>query len=86
MTKKYITELLNEDLENGLSITEAFNSLLEYNIRDLFKMNTWDEPKYYEKIINFQGNNYMITINEGECIEATNEHRIIDWMWEIKKI
>jgi hypothetical protein len=49
-------------------------------------MNTWDEPKYYEKIINFQGNNYMITINEGECIEATNEHRIIDWMWEIKKI
>ena len=83
MNDKDIQEYLQEGLEEEGTIEKAFDYLLENEIRDLFEMNVWDEPKYTELIIKFNNVNYCINIQSNGCCEATHEHRIMYWKWTL---
>lgn len=86
MSDKDIQEYLQEGLEEEGSIEKAFDYLLDNEIRDLFEMNKWDEPKFAELIISFNQINYKIKIHSDGCCESTNDHRIMDWKWSINTI
>ncbi len=86
MTDKDIKEYLEEGLEEEGSIKGAFDYLLENDIRDLFQMNDWDEPKFSELIIKFRGAKYKINIFPDGVCEATNDHRILYWKWTVVEV
>jgi hypothetical protein len=86
MNKKEIQELLQEGFEEGGTIDDAFESLIEHGVRDLFNMNKWDEPEFTKVIVPFQGKKYNLSIKENGCCEATSEHRIMYWKWEITEV
>jgi hypothetical protein len=86
MSKKDIQEYLQEGLEEEGSIMKAFDYLLENEVRDVFEMNDWDEPKFTETVIPFNGVNYKVTIQSDGCCEATNEHRIMYWKWVVNAL
>lgn len=81
MNDENIQEYLQEGLEEEGTIEKAFDYLLENEIRDLFEMNEWDEPKFTDLTIKFNNVNYNISIQSNGCCEATHEHRIMYWKW-----
>ena len=81
-----IQEYLQEGLEEKGTIEKAFDYLLENEIRDLFEMNDWDEPKFTELVIKFKDINYKISIQSDGCCESTNEHTILYWKWVVMAI
>lgn len=86
MSNKDIQEYLEEGLEEEGSIEKAFDYLLESEIRDLFEMDIWDDPKFNELIITFNKIKYNIKIQSDGCCEHTNEHRIMYWKWSVNPI
>ncbi len=80
MTNKEIDQAIKDSLEetNG-DVILAIEDMLDSCIRDLFNMNNWDESDSHEKIIEYDGKKYQITIEEDGCCEATHEHRIMYW-------
>jgi hypothetical protein len=86
MNNKDIQAYLEEGLEEEGTVEKAFDYLLENEIRDLFEMNDWDEPKFTDLVIKFKNINYKISIKSIDCIEATNSHRIMEWEWVVNVI
>jgi hypothetical protein len=85
MSNEDIQMYLKEEFEETESIEKAFDQLLT-NVHDLFEMNEWDEPNFYELIIPFEGNQYKITIEEDGLCESRYDHIIMYWSWTIEKI
>ena len=81
MNETEIQNYLQEGLEEMGTVQKAFDYLLENEINDIFEMNQWDEPKFYETTIAFNDKKYKVVITEDGCIESTNEHKIMDWKW-----
>ena len=89
MKKEEINELIeyiDEYFEEGYDAIKAIDRAVDDNIRDLFKMDRWDEPKYYYLIIEYKDKFYKITIKEDGCCEATNDHRIMYWKHNVVEI
>jgi hypothetical protein len=86
MNDEDIQEYLQEGLEEEGTIEKAFDYLLENEIRDVFEMDNWDNPKFTEMIIPFNGVKYKVTIQSDGCCEHTNEHRIMYWKWNVNSI
>jgi len=86
MSDKDIQEYLQEGLEEYGTVQDAFDYLLENEVRDVFEMDQWDDPEFDELIIPFNGINYKIKIQSDGCIEVTNEHRIMDWSWTVTPV
>ena len=86
MSDQYIQDYLQEGLEEEGSIEKAFDYLLDNEIRSLFEMNNWDEPKFDEIIIPFNQVNYKVKIHSDGCCESTSEHRIMYWKWVVNAI
>ena len=86
MTKKDIQKYLEEGFKEFGTVEKAFDYLLDREIRDLFKMNKWDKPKFYELMIPFKGVNYNIKIKDDGCCETTYDHRIMYWTWEVNAL
>lgn len=86
MSNKDIQEYLQEGLEEEGTIEKAFDYLLENEVRDIFEMNDWDEPKFTETTITFNGTKYKIIIQSDGCCETTNEHRIMYWKWDVNAL
>lgn len=87
MTKKEIKENLDDLIESeGCSILEAFDLLMENDVRELFKMNNWDVPKFKTLEVEYKKKKYTIDIEEDGCCEVTNEHRIMYWKHTIKEL
>tara|TARA_R110000737_G_scaffold350726_1_gene390587 strand:+ start:1047 stop:1322 length:276 start_codon:yes stop_codon:yes gene_type:complete len=86
MSDKDIQEYLQEGFEeDGETIEAAFDYLLG-EVRDLFEMNTWDEPNFTELHIPFQGKIYNVSIESDGCCEATHEHRIMYWKHTVTEV
>jgi len=83
---------MNEIIEEGMgegngTILAGIEYLMEDGVRDMFDLNQWDEPKDgYSKTIEYGGKAFRIDIEEGSCIEATNEHRIMEWDHTITEV
>lgn len=87
LTKKEIKSYIKEYLhENDGDINKALESFVEDNLRDIFDFNNWDECDSNEKIIEYDGKKYQITIQENGCCESTHDHRIMYWEHKIKEI
>lgn len=86
MNKEEIQKLLTEGFEEGGTIDDAFECLIEHGVRDLFNMDKWDEPEFVKVIVPFQEKKYNLTIKENGCCEVTSEHRIMYWKWEITEV
>lgn len=79
-----IQEYLQEGFEEYGTIENAFNYLIKENYRDLFEMNKWDEPEFYELFIPYNGLNWKVVITEDGCCESTYDGRIMYWSWVVK--
>ena len=86
LKKKEIKEILDEGLEEEGTVLKAFDYLLENYVRELFDMDEWDVPETTSINITFKDKNYKVSIFEGECIEATHEHRIMEWSHTVEEI
>ena len=87
MSNKDIQEYLQEGFEeDGETVKVAFDYLLDNEVRDVFEMNDWDEPNFFELEIPFQGKRYKVVIEDNGCCEATNEHRIMYWKHTVTEI
>ena len=86
MKRKDIEKTLDEGFQEEGTIEKAFEHLLEYDVRDLFEMNEWDEPKFHTLVIPFKGKKYEVEIEDDGCCEATSEHRIMYWKHTLKEI
>lgn len=87
MTKKEIKSEIDEYLhENNGDLNKTLDVFVEENLRDLFNFNNWDECDSHEKIIEYGGKKYKITIKEDGCCEATHEHRIMYWTHTIEEV
>ena len=88
MTQKDINEIITEGIgETEGTVIDGIDYMLEESLGDLFNMNTWDEPEEgFSKVIKFKDKKYRIDIQEDGCVEATNEHRIMDWTHTITEL
>lgn len=86
MNDNDIQDYLQEGLEEEGTIEKAFDYLLENEVRDVFEMNDWDEPKFTETVIPFNGVSYKVSIQSDGCCEVTNEHRIMYWKWVVNAL
>ena len=86
MSEAKIQEYLQKGLEKEGTIIKAFDYLLENEIREVFEMDRWDEPKFTEIIIPFNGVSYKVSIQSDGCCEATHSHRIMYWTWDVSPI
>ena len=71
-----IAEAFEETDEELLQVAEELQDI----IRNIFKMNSWDEfkgPNY--RLFNYNNTTYKIEIKEDGVCEVTNSHRILYW-------
>jgi len=54
-------------------------AFLEDYIRDMFEFDSWDNLDSYSQYILVHDTVYEIFIDENDCEEATNSHRILNW-------
>lgn len=71
---------------NGGDEFDAVEEFLKSRIRDYFDMDQWDEPEEYDLIFDYKGRHYHMEIEEGCCIEATGDHRIMEWTGTVTKV
>lgn len=84
--KKEIEGILQEGFEEFGGVKGAFNYLLDNWLGEIFECDEWDVPAFDTALIEFQGDKYQVSITEEGEVEHTNEHRIVDWGYDIKKI
>jgi hypothetical protein len=85
MSDEDIQSYLQEGLEEEGTIEKAFDYLLENEVRDLFEMNNWDEPKFTTLDIPFQGEVYSVEIEDDGVCEVSYDGRILYWKWKVTK-
>jgi len=86
MEESLINEYLQDGLEEEGTIEGAFDYLLDTEIREVFEMNNWDEPKFTERIIKFRGVSYNIKIKSAGIIEQTWDGIVRDWKWSVNAL
>jgi hypothetical protein len=71
---------LDDQIAEGTVITSSvIEDALDDAVRDLFEMDTFDNPKHGERLIDYKGSTWRLTAEEDGCCEATGEHRIVYW-------
>ena len=68
------------------SIEEIIASYVDNEVRYIFGMDDWDEPEFYEATTEWEGQKYKVEIEEGSCIEASHDGRIMEWEINVTKI
>lgn len=86
MSTEDIYDMLNEGMEEYESIDGAIAYLMENCTNELFELDNWDEPKFKEKVIEYEGKFYKIILTFGQCLESTNSHRIMHWDYEYEEV
>jgi len=64
---------------SGETIEHSLTAFLEDYIRDMFEFDSWDNLDSYSQYILVHDTVYEIFIDENDCEEATNSHRILNW-------
>ena len=79
-----IQEYLKEYFEEYGTIEKAFNYLIKENYRDLFQMDRWNEPDFYELFIPYNGLNWKVVIKEDGGLDVSYDSRRLYWSWVVK--
>ena len=85
-TPEEIQQVLQDEIDDGSTIQEAFDFLLDNAVQDIFEMDEWDVPKFTEETIVFNNIKYLVKIKSVGVCEHTNEHRILYWEWDISEL
>ena len=86
MDAQWIKDVLDEGLGESGSELGAITYLMDNALREVFPMNSWDEPKFTTTVIKFKKSKYQIDITADGCEEVTDSHRIMNWQYKINKV